>query len=591
MSLDAPNSSPPPRDEPLHISEKGLGRFVDPLRPRSIRGKILALAVAATLVPALSTAVLSYVQTRTALTETLEGELRGVGSQTARELDLWVKERFYDLRVFVGSFEVTENLDRIGQGGAGSAEAVTRLRDYLTVVQERFPEYAGLVVLDQDARMVAAGEASVPHPALPDDWLGALALGETRLGEPYWQDSLSTVAATTAVPIHAAGGRFLGALVATLTFEPLGEVLGALTPGRAGDIEVLSSDGRVIVATRAVGGFEVALPPEALEALAAADGTTEYETADGVEMVGTLTAVQPTGWAVLAQLPARDAYAPVAELTTSTLILVAGLLLVVGTIAYLIGRIVTRPLATLAEGAGRVAEGDLSVDLPVTGRDEVAYLTGVFNGMVARLRANAERLDEAHSVLQGQNRELERMSMTDALTSLFNRRHVMGVLEKEVHRAERHGRTLAVLMMDIDRFKEYNDTLGHQAGDDVLAGMGEVLKDATREADVPARYGGEEFIVVLPDCEIQGAVDAAERIRRRLAREVFEGGEVTVSIGAAEYPTHGASPMELIAAADTALYDAKAAGRDRVERAPAVKKGRTVPDGKKRRRKKAESAD
>lgn len=575
----------------MHTSEKGLGRFVDPLRPRSIRGKILALAVVATLVPALSTAGLSYVRTRTALTETLEGELRGIGTQTARELDLWIKERFYDLRVFVGSFEVTENLDRIGQGGAGSTEAVTRLRDYLTVVQERFPEYAGLVVLDQEARTVAAGEASVPYPALPDDWLDALALGETRLGEPYWQDSLSTVAATTAVPIHAADGRFLGALVATLTFEPLGEILGALTPGRAGDIEVLSSDGRVIVATRAVDGFEVALPREALEALAAAEGTTEYQTAEGVEMVGTLTAVQPTGWAVLAQLPSQDAYAPVSELTTSTLILVAGLLLVVGTIAYLIGRIVTRPLATLAEGAGRVAEGDLSVDLPVTGRDEVAYLTGVFNGMVARLRANAEKLDEAHSVLQEQNRELERMSMTDALTSLFNRRHVMDVLEKEVHRAERHERTLSVLMMDIDRFKEYNDTFGHQAGDDVLAGMGEVLRDATREADVPARYGGEEFIVVLPDCEIQGAVDAAERIRRRLAREVFEGGKVTVSIGAAEYPTHGASPMELIGAADTALYDAKAAGRDRVERAPGGKKVRRVPDGKKRRRKNAESAD
>lgn len=582
MSLDLVAS---PRDEPVHTSEKGIGRFLDPLRPRSIRGKILALAVVATLVPALSTAVLSYVRTRTALTDTLEGELRGIGSQTSREIDLWLKERFYDLRVFVGSFEVTENLERIEQAGPGSAEALTRLRNYLTVVQERFGEYAGLAVLDESAGPVAAGETSIPHPELPAEWLDALRLGETRLGEPYWHDALSAVASTTAVPIQSTDGRFLGILVATLGFEPLRDVLTGLTPGRAGDIEVLSSDGRVIVATSPVADFEVALPREALEALEAADGTAEYATVDGVAMVGTLTAVEPTGWAVLAQLPSEDAYAPVQELTTSTLILVTGLLLIVGTIAYVIGLLITKPLATLAEGAARVADGDLTVDLPVTGRDEVGYLTGIFNGMVARLRANAEKLDEAHTVLREQNEELERLSITDALTSLFNRRHVMGVLEKEMYRAERHERTLSLLMMDLDQFKQYNDTFGHQAGDDVLAGMGEVLRDATREADVAARYGGEEFIVVLPDCQLEGAVDAAERIRERLAKEVFEGGKVTVSIGAAECPAHGESPMELIAAADAALYEAKSAGRDRVESAPGGKKGRRAANGKKRRRK------
>ncbi len=119
-------------------------------------------------------------------------------------------------------------------------------------------------------------------------------------------------------------------------------------------------------------------------------------------------------------------------------------------------------------------------------------------------------------------------------------------------------------MMDIDRFKEFNDTFGHQAGDDVLAGLGEVLVDATRDADVTARYGGEEFIVILPDTDVDGAVEAGERIRERLAREVFQGRKVTVSIGVAEYPRHGKSPTDLIASADWALYAAKDAGRDRV---------------------------
>ena len=94
--------------------------------------------------------------------------------------------------------------------------------------------------------------------------------------------------------------------------------------------------------------------------------------------------------------------------------------------------------------------------------------------------------------------------------------------------------------------------------------MGEVLRDATRDADVPGRYGGEEFIVLLPECDIDGAVATAERIRARLAEEVFNGGKVTASLGAAEYPTHGETPRELIAAADVALYEAKQQGRDRV---------------------------
>jgi len=474
---------------------------------------------------------------------------------------------------FVGSFEVIENLESSSTSGGGDAEPISRLTNYLSVVQERFPEYAGLVVLDEDGTPVAVGAASVEPPDLPAEWLAQLRLGDAEVGDPYWHDSISTVATTMAVPIQDADARYLGALVATLTFEGLREALAALAPGEAGAIEVLSPDGRVIVGTESESDFEEALPAEALERLEAAGGATvEYED-QGVEMVGTLTRVSPVEWSVITHLPVRQAYAPVTALTQSTILLVSLLLLVVGTAAWVIGRLITRPLDRLADAAGSVAHGDLSVDLPVTGRDEVASLTKVFNGMVARLRANTEALDEANEVLRSQNEELERLSMTDALTTLYNRRYVMRMLEKELGRAQRYDRKLSVLMMDIDDFKEYNDTYGHQAGDEVLTGMGEVLRDATREADVPARYGGEEFIVVLPDTDLGGAVDAAERVRERLDREVFEGGKVTVSIGAAEHPAHGESPMEVIAAADVALYAAKQAGRDRVVAAEADGRG------------------
>lgn len=328
----------------------------------------------------------------------------------------------------------------------------------------------------------------------------------------------------------------------------------------------------------------------------------EYPDNDGVQMVGALTSVNRMGWSVIAHLPADEAYARITQLRRSTVLLVSFLLVVVGTVAYFLGLVIVRPLDRLTLGAGAVAAGDLSVDLPVEGKGEISMLTRVFNGMVSELRASRKELDEANAVLTEQNAELEQISITDALTSLFNRRYLMSEFEKEINRAQRHERRFAVLMMDVDKFKQYNDAHGHQAGDRVLQGMGVVIRDATREPDVSARYGGEEFTVLLPDCDIDGAMDAAERVRARLAREVFDGRTVTISIGAAEYPTHGDTARDLIAAADAALYEAKRQGRDRVvavgnvpEDAAPKKKGTKAASAKKsgaaRRRKKDASGD
>ncbi|MBT8487511.1 MAG: diguanylate cyclase [Gemmatimonadetes bacterium] len=522
----------------------------------SIRAKILLLATAATLVPAVSTAALSYVRARAALTETLEGELQGIGAQTARELDLWLKERQYDLRVFVGSFEVIENLERASAAPDGQAAA--RVSDYLSVLQQRFPEYAGLLVVDDRGELVAEGAGAVHPREMEGEWLDGLARGESHVGDPYRHTTLGAVATTLAVPIQDPQGGFPGGLVATLTFDGLGELLGELAPPDGGSIEVLGPEGRVVVSSEGGTPFETVLGADARAQLEAADGgTVEYADQAGQAMVGTLTLLAGTEWSVLSHLPTRRAYAQVSDLTRSTVLLVAVLLLFVGSAAWGIGLLITRPLARLTEAAGAVSQGDLSVRLPVTGRDEVSYLTEVFNSMVTRL-------DGAASTLQAQNDELDQLARTDALTTLYNRRHVLEVLKLEVSRAGRYKRHVGVLMLDVDKFKHYNDTYGHQAGDEVLEGMGEVLRDATRDTDIPARYGGEEFIVVLPDTDLSGAVEAGERIRERLAREVFDGGKVTVSIGAAEFPAQGPEPGDVIAAADLALYAAKEAGRDRV---------------------------
>src|SRR5206468_313856 len=165
------------------------------------------------------------------------------------------------------------------------------------------------------------------------------------------------------------------------------------------------------------------------------------------------------------------------------------------------------------------------------------------------------------------NEELARLSITDGLTGLSNRRHLMEVLTIELHRARRSNRSFSVLMADVDHFKNYNDANGHLAGDEVLKRVGAILRESTRTVDCAARYGGEEFFVLLPDTTQDGAAEFTDRIRARLVAEAFPGGKVTMSIGIAEFPAHGDTPDAVIASADAALYRAKREGRDRVTRA------------------------
>ena len=522
----------------------------------SIKNRILALALVATLVPALSTAVLSYRQHRAVLAENLNGELRSRGSQTAREVDLWVKERSYDVRVFTGSFEVTENLERISQEGAGGSVARTRLTDYLAGVDGRFTDYTELQVLDGNAQSVASsGEASAPI-ALPAEWLARLERGETMLGEPDRADPSRAVSATLAAPIFTADGRFLGALAATLAFDAVARMLEGLAPGAGGRVDLVTGTGQLI-ATSGAAGTDV--DPGTLELLAAAEGSSaEYVDREGTPMVGSLTPVPGLTWAVVTQIPTEEGYAQIAELRNSALLLVSVLLVAMGLVAYLLGSVIVRPLVRLTAGARAVAAGDLSVDLPVTGRGEVGYLTHVFNDMVGKLRTSRRELDQ-------RNLELERLSVTDQVTELYNRRYILEALDKEISRSDRGERSFCVIMIDVDRFKEYNDAYGHLAGDQVLKGMGKAIPEATRNIDVVARYGGEEFIVLLPECHVENGIQTGERIRARLARETFDGGTVTISVGVAEFPIHGDTAAAVIGAADDALYEAKRLGRNRVQ--------------------------
>jgi diguanylate cyclase (GGDEF)-like protein len=175
---------------------------------------------------------------------------------------------------------------------------------------------------------------------------------------------------------------------------------------------------------------------------------------------------------------------------------------------------------------------------------------------------------ERTSQLRQANDRLQRLSYIDGLTNIANRRHFEEMLEVEWRRAFRAETQVALLMLDIDHFKIYNDTFGHRAGDGCLTRVAAVLDDSVQRAgDLVARYGGEEFAAILTGTDAPGATEVAERLRAAVEELGIEqgGGVVTVSIGVASgLPGEVASPEALLSAADTALYEAKRAGRNRV---------------------------
>jgi two-component system cell cycle response regulator len=172
---------------------------------------------------------------------------------------------------------------------------------------------------------------------------------------------------------------------------------------------------------------------------------------------------------------------------------------------------------------------------------------------------------EYENQLKALNQKLQSLAVTDGLTGLHNHRAFQDYLEEQFQVAMRNKQPLALILMDVDHFKQYNDTYGHQAGDEVLRQVAQILSAHVREGDFVARYGGEEFVIVLPRTDLESAVAVAERLREAVQSAEWRLRPVTGSFGVACIRPDMETRQELIEAADQALYQAKKNGRNRVE--------------------------
>lgn len=194
---------------------------------------------------------------------------------------------------------------------------------------------------------------------------------------------------------------------------------------------------------------------------------------------------------------------------------------------------------------------------------EKYYLIRENKLLIADLKVKNSALKEANSTLND-------LAVRDGLTGVYNHRFFQEAFQKELERAQRHGHLLSLLFIDVDKFKDFNDTHGHQRGDQALCSIASILLAGVRNSDVVARYGGEEFVVLLMETGNSGALNFSEKLRHTVEEHLMEGAEgqgqvrVTVSIGVSTYPHNGAKISELIQYADEAMFRAKNGGRNMV---------------------------
>lgn len=242
----------------------------------------------------------------------------------------------------------------------------------------------------------------------------------------------------------------------------------------------------------------------------------------------------------------------------------AGLATLLG---ILLSRGLSRSLSGLMKAVKGMHKGELRQQVPVRGKDEVAALATAFNEMSEQLAQSHDELNASHATILQQAEQLRELSIRDALTQLYNRRHFDEQANTLFNQAVRHKRPLALVICDIDHFKKINDTYSHATGDVVLRHVGSILRKHMRLSDLVARYGGEEFVMAFPETPGPQAAALCDKLRNLIEsypwHEVHPDLKVTMSMGVFADVAAG-SAETMLQKADALLYRAKESGRNRV---------------------------
>jgi diguanylate cyclase (GGDEF)-like protein len=531
----------------------------------------MAFALLATLVPSVGLGLLSFWRYQAVLNDNVSHELRTLATDAGAEVRSWFGERVHELRTLSTAYTLSDGLSAAMERRPGAARVGPReLELYLRSVQGKLESILELTLSDAAGQPIASS-APTPAPiALPATWPNDAITNGVVLGLPRWDDTRGTATLTVVVPVLSPRNELLGALTAVLD---LATVKGRLhDPARSSPAEVvlLAADGKPLLGTVSTTGELTPLDPQALARLRARPG--EAMTFDGHhrrEVIGVADLPRQLPVIVVAERERAEVFAAWLASLKFFLLLVASLALLVGAVAYWMGRSIVDPLNRLIAATDGIARGELDVRLPGNSAGEIGRLTKVFNMMAERLRRSGAEVESAHRALEEKNRQLEVLAVTDGLTGLYNRKKLDDILIDQFERFRRHRRPFALLMLDLDNFKSINDNYGHVAGDEVLKTVAATLRQSVRAIDYVARYGGEEFVVVLVETTLGAALEVAERIRANVEGPRVNAGSkaisITVSLGVTHSREGDDDSEKMLFRADHALYEAKRAGRNQVQ--------------------------
>lgn len=489
------------------------------------------------------------------LSTVMESQQLALATYVARDVDDKIMQR----KVLLERLAAAMPVDLLQKPGP--------LRIWLKEHYEYQPLFsAGMFVVD------ARGIALADYPSLPDrvhtdysdrDYIRAALTGTSFVGRPVIGRAAKEPVLPIAAPIKNDRGEIQGALVGVTTLAARG-FLNSMLQSRIGETTggflLVSPADKLFVASSNPEMILKPTPPPGVNklhdrAMAGFRGTGITVNANGIEEVSAMVSVPSTGWFVVARLPSGEAFATVARMKDFLTHGAVMTLLAFASLTALGLYFVFRHLFRAAAHADRMTLGELPLEpMPVTRNDEVGHLISAFNRLLAKLHNNQA--------------ELAHIAHHDTLTGLPNRALLSDRLKQLLAQAQRRETRIGLLFMDLDGFKHVNDTLGHEAGDEVLRQAAERLSGIVRGADTLSRVGGDEFVLLLNDLG-----DNAEEAAAIVARKCIEALKppfpvstksctVGVSIGIAL--GNGKSGADaLLLAADHAMYEAKKAGRGR----------------------------
>ncbi|MDT8365370.1 MAG: sensor domain-containing diguanylate cyclase [bacterium] len=525
-------------------------------RVNTLRFQVLGIVIASVLIPSFLGGWFASSRINDLLRNQVYGQIETRTQRISEQLSDWMMIRSSEVQAFTVSYLLNEDLKKL-QGKTSREEkedSRKNIQSYLAYLLEGNKLFSEIMILNSD------GSPLIAQPV--EDWQGA----DRVLEVPDQYQLVSEVMTKNGSRLMLIQKMDLGRglspnfFAAMMKIEHFQNKIVDLAP-EGSVIYLLDAEGNIKAANIELGEDSTA-PEGALALLQEKEERSIYRGLQGKEVIATSAMLEVPRWGVVLETLKKEALEPLANFRQQIIFMalaLAGLFLVP---ALLLARALILPLEELARISKRIRSGKPGLLVKSRIGGELGEFISTFNSMSVSLKDSLEEIT-------ARNEDLRVMSITDPLTGRYNRRYIEDYLGRELKLANRTKDPLTILMIDLDNFKEYNDTYGHIAGDIALKELGKVLVQTVRKTDVVARFGGEEWIICLSHTDSKGGTQIAEKLRKSVEKNVFQvkdqATSITISIGVATAPEDGTNYAQIVEAADTAMYLAKARGRNQLQ--------------------------